>query len=908
MRLAALYLYVLENNLCYTVLSELTIELVLTGSYNLMKSKSNRIMNKYKIYFRWATFGLSNRKSISVPLCDNSVSLCVKKTLWFAAIRTFMFFLCPLHLSAQYTISGTILDNNQKPLPDTEVYLIQNATTYTTDKKGKFTISNLPADTYELIIFKTGYETITELVELKGIIEYPLGVKQLIIKLEKLEIELSAVVVTEQREELFNLKRLKAVEGTAIYAGKKTEVVLLENLTINAAANNARQIYSQIAGLNIYEANDAGLQLNIGGRGLDPNRTASFNTRQNGYDISADVLGYPESYYSPPAEALKEIQVIRGAASLQYGTQFGGLVNFVFKEPNPTKKIELISRQTIGSNNLFTSFNSLSGTLGKFSYYTYFNYKKGDDFRPNSEFNSSNVFAHFKYQFSTQTSLLVEVTYLDYLAQQAGGLTDAQFYNNPNFSNRTRNWFNVDWLLYAAKLEHKFSPQTDLSVQFFGLDAARKAVGFRTNRVSQTDDLSAPRDLLIGEFNNWGVETRLLHRYTLAGKNAIFLIGNKVYQSNNTAIQSAGTNGLDADFSVANEQFPFYPNQSNFTFPNRNLAFFAEHIFYVNDQLSITPGVRFENIKTESAGTFRKIDTDLAGNPIRDTTFTDDRIFDRNRLLLGLGLSFKPKPTAELYINASQNYRSVTFNDIRVVNPSFQVDPNISDENGFTADIGVRGRMKKLNYDLSSFTLLYNDRLGEVLRAEIRPNAEGDPIETGRIVRFRGNIGQAFIYGLETLLDYSIITPSIEGNRPLSLNVFTNFALTKSKYLQSEIAGVEGNEVEFIPFVNLKTGLGFGYKNLRGSLQYTYLSKQFTDASNAPQDIRDNQSGIVGEIPAYQIMDFSLSYQWKVLKLEAGINNVLDSSYFTRRATGYPGPGIIPSAPRTGYITLQVRL
>jgi Fe(3+) dicitrate transport protein len=37
----------------------------------------------------------------------------------------------------------------------------------------------------------------------------------------------------------------------------------------------------------------------------------------------------------PPTEALEEIQVIRGAA-LQYGTQFGGLVNFKIK--SPTKK------------------------------------------------------------------------------------------------------------------------------------------------------------------------------------------------------------------------------------------------------------------------------------------------------------------------------------------------------------------------------------------------------------------------------------------------------------------------------------------------------------------------------------------------------------------------------------------
>ena len=107
----------------------------------------------------------------------------------------------------------------------------------------------------------------------------------------------------------------------------------------NLASNNSRQIYSQIAGLNIFQNDDAGLQIHIGGRGLDPNRTSNFNTRQNGYDMSADVLGYPESYYSPPAEALEEIQIVRGAASLQYGTQFGGLVNFIIKKPVKNKDL-----------------------------------------------------------------------------------------------------------------------------------------------------------------------------------------------------------------------------------------------------------------------------------------------------------------------------------------------------------------------------------------------------------------------------------------------------------------------------------------------------------------------------------------------------------------------------------------
>ncbi|MEO0902970.1 MAG: TonB-dependent receptor, partial [Bacteroidota bacterium] len=143
----------------------------------------------------------------------------------------------------------------------------------------------------------------------------------------------------------------------------------------------------------------------------------------------------------------------------------------------------------------------------------------------------------------------------------------------------------------------------------------------------------------------------------------------------------------------------------------------------------------------------------------------------------------------------------------------------------------------------------------------------------------------------------------------LKLNYFVNLALTDSEYLTSEIAGVEGKKVEFIPDLNLKTGISFGYDNFLASLQYTYISEQFTDATNAsPLFSNAPGAGVIGTIPSYDIMDISLSYTYKKFRLEAGINNVLDNSYFTRRATGYPGPGIIPAEPRTFYTTLQVKL
>lgn len=806
-------------------------------------------------------------------------------------------------LMAQLTLTGTVIEaESGKPIGKAEVYDRNSSQLVSTNKSGMFSINNLQPGVHQIVVMSLEYQTQELEVELTADLE-------ITIIMEAFQQELSEVVISRKREEIFALNRLQPVEGTAIYAGKKSEVVLLDQLVGNAATNNARQIYSQVVGLNIYESIDAGLQLNVGGRGLDPNRTSNFNTRQNGYDISADVLGYPESYYTPPAEALSEIQVVRGAASLQYGTQFGGLINFKMKQP-AEKSIELISRQSIGSFGLFNSFNSMSGTVGNFSYYTYFNYKTGDGFRPNAGFDSKNYFGSFGYAFSENTSATFEFTSLNYLAQQPGGLTDPWFQSDSAYtvSNRSRNWFEVNWKLYALKLEHKLSSRSDLSFTLFGLNAERNAVGFRgdprelnANPILQEDEQESDgsfiysRDLIRGQFRNWGAEARFLTRYAFGKKDAVLLLGSKYYHSNNTSRQGPGSRGAGADFNFATSENPDYVNQSDFEFPNRNLAFFGENIFFINDQFSITPGFRYEFIRTASRGSYNVEDIDLARNvtPLGDST--DNRTFERSFVLLGLGLSYAPSDNFELYANVSENYRSVTFSDIRITNPTFSIDPNIRDEEGYTFDMGVRGKWQELiSYDIGVFSLFYNDRIGVVF--------------DDRAKRVRGNIGDALIVGLEFFTDWNLAKTLKLSTNAYKLNWFVNGALTESEYLKSDDNNVEGKKVEFIPLVNLKTGLRFGYKNLLGSFQFTYLSEQYTDVENSPiPDESNNRNGIIGEIPAYSIMDFSLSYVINRFKIETGINNLADEKYFTRRATGYPGPGIIPSEPRNYYLTVQVR-
>ena len=704
---------------------------------------------------------------------------------------------------------------------------------------------------------------------------------------------LDEIEIIARNEKIFSLQRLNSVEGTSIYEGKKSEVVLVDQSMANLASNNSRQIYSQVAGLNIFQNDDAGLQLNIGGRGLDPNRSSNFNTRQNSYDISADVLGYPESYYTPPSESLSNIQIVRGAASLQYGTQFGGLVNFITKEPQINQKEEFIFRNSLGSNNLYTNFTSYKGSNNKFRYYTYFNFKQGDGFRKNSYFNSKNFFIKTIYDIDKKSKLSFDLTYFTYLTQQAGGLNDQMFFSDPFQSNRSRNWFNVDWLLYNLKFDYDFDLKKSLTISFFGLNAVRNALGFRVNRVDQIDS-NGPRDLISGDFNNFGLETKFLNNYNLFNKNAIFVLGSKLYFATNYSKQGPGSDLSNADFTFYNDNFPTYSNQSDYKYPNKNISFFGENIINISDNLSVTPGFRLEYINTKARGKFERIVQDAAQNVIQHDTIQENRSNERLFLLSGVGISKKFKNDIELYANFSQNYRSVTFADISTVNPAYAIDPEISDENGYTIDMGLRGNYNNyFSFDANIFHLAYNNRIGFVQRL----------FDDGNVKAYRTNTGDANIYGLESLIDINL--RKILGlNSTYIFNTFLNFSLIDSKYISSDEPGVEGKEVEFVPKYNIKYGIKFGYKNFTSYLQYSFLSSQFSDSSNS---LESNLSGVIGQIPAYDILDLSINYKFGKIKLETGVNNILNNFYFTRRATGYPGPGIIPSPPRNFYLTLQYK-
>jgi Fe(3+) dicitrate transport protein len=80
----------------------------------------------------------------------------------------------------------------------------------------------------------------------------------------------------------------------------------------------------------------------------------------------------------------------------------------------------------------------------------------------------------------------------------------------------------------------------------------------------------------------------------------------------------------------------------------------------------------------------------------------------------------------------------------------------------------------------------------------------------------------------------------------------------------------------------------------------------FTDANNTTTP---SANGVTGLLDDYRVFDLSTEYKFlKNYNIRAGINNLFDKEYATRRAGGYPGPGILPGEGRTFYISIGAKL
>jgi Fe(3+) dicitrate transport protein len=694
---------------------------------------------------------------------------------------------------------------------------------------------------------------------------------------------------------------LPEIVGTNINAGKKNNLIVLDNVKGNTVNNTMRQVIAKVPGVHIWESDGSGIQIGIAARGLSPNRSWEFNVRQNGSDISADPFGYPEAYYNPQLQAVQRVEILRGQAALQYGAQFGGMVNYILKDGSNIKKpIEIETQNSIGSNQLFNNYTAIGGTYKKFNYYTFFDHRNSNGWRNNSKYATNNYSGSVTYQINEKAKLSATYTHSQINSQQPGGLTDIQVLQNATQSFRNRNWMDITWNTAAVQLDYNLTKNTKFKINAFSVIGKRNSVGY-IQPITIRDTINAAtlqynnRTVDIDEYTNLGIEARLLHQYKLGNALAHLSGGIRAYTGTTNRYRNGkGTTESNYDITIVNNVWPTHLN-----FKSVNYAAFAENVFRKGKKLLIIPGVRLETIQAKVSG-----QNGLNGTvPILLIPQQKQRSF----LLGGVNAEYHVAKNAELYGGIAQAYRPIQFADLITPPTTDVVDPNIKDANGYNLDFGYRGvKSDWLTFDASLYYMYYTNRIGTITQQRT----------DGTFYNYRTNVGTSISKGVESMVDVNVLK-LLKAKTNYELSLFASYAFTEARYQNLIIisksssnqlvqSNLKNKFVENAPQHIIRSGVSLSNQYFNISTQLSHTSKSFADANNTVLATANAQNGI---IPAYTIIDIYASVKLpKQINVKLNVNNIANITYFTRRASGYPGPGALPADGRTLTLTVGVKI
>ena len=679
--------------------------------------------------------------------------------------------------------------------------------------------------------------------------------------------QLPGLVVTGEAEHENRVQPafLPPVQGTEIYSGKKASVIDLDALP-KVQANNYRQALAQTPGL-LYSEETTPL-VSLGYRGIgEPHRMQYLQVLKDGIPIHADMFGYPEAYYTPPLDVVDRMEFVRGGAGLMYGPHHAGALNYVTYQPRTDKPFSARTQHIFGSDNLYSTYNSVDGTVGRVGYLAYYNHRQSDGFRDaNSDYQLDG--GHFKVRYDIDPESNVTLAFDAYEEEhgEPGGLTEAAFKADPDTTTKFHDRFQLRRYIPSVSYERALSEQTLVTVKGWGgyyerYSARQRGGGFGT--VPTGTDNSIERQ----EFYTFGLDARVRHDYEFGGNQHTFVGGVMYYGADSPREDRRGATVDAEDGPLTSES-------------QRDLhygAVFLENRFSFG-KFSVTPGFRLENIHQDVSSTTY----DLA-------TGAQTGEGDKDKLdvqpLVALGLAYQVTERTEAYASVAQTYRTTIFTESVIPSSGAVISGDVDPSVGWTYELGYRGKAGEwLTWDSSVFLIDIDKKFGGTVTS-------GGTTELG-------DVGQTLNYGWDGALALDLVSAYDTWRTTDYARQYGSFSLYGSiSLLHAELKGgqQDGNTPQYAPDYMVRTGVIY---NWRDRAKVAFLGT-FVDVHFATDDENPTRA-----IPSYVVWD--LTAEVKIYKdylsLMAGVNNIFNEQYYARVRSD----GIDPAYGRNYYAGLSL--
>lgn len=634
----------------------------------------------------------------------------------------------------------------------------------------------------------------------------------------------------------------KALETVEISATRMTLTALKAPLAVTILDKKRLQtgtqqlspyeVLSAVPGVFVMNPDNFTQDLRISIRGFGAR--AAFGIR--GIRIFTD--GLPEGTPDGQADVdnldmgiIRQMEVLRGAASGLYGNAAGGVIYMLTE--NPTTKKPLFEAQLSRGSYGFQRYQVKIGQkFNKFLYFLNGSLNNTEGYRLGSEMKNTILNGKLSYQFNENTQLTVLANYGNSpVANDAGALTAAQIKDNPRQAGATNSIYQTGETVTQSRVGATFETKI----------AKKHAISARTFYTSR--QLLNRLPILA---NGYGDLKRAYYGLAL-GYQLNEQIGVMPYRLKlGLDIENQGDTRQRFSYVkvIANGVTTYNPdklvlNQLE-TFKSRGVYVLQE--LQPIKKLLLSVGIRYDDLRLQA--------TD---NYLTDGNQSGDRHFTKINPMLGVNYEFVKNTS--VYLNYASSFETPTLNELSN-NPDNTggFNPNLAPQQAKSYEIGTKGKITEGGYfDVAVFNI---ETGNDVVPYQIAG-------QTGKT--FYRNAGKTARRGLEIGFSFPL-------NDVLTFNYTHTISDFKYKTYSANTTVFDGKILPGIPKTNVQFELRYsGIKGFFATIQGRIVSKVYANDANTAL------------AAGYSLLNLCLGHTINIKGCQVepflGINNLTNTNY-----------------------------
>jgi Fe(3+) dicitrate transport protein len=628
------------------------------------------------------------------------------------------------------------------------------------------------------------------------------------------------------------------------------------------------EMFRQVSGLNVVDEEGIGLRVNIGIRGLDPDRSRTVLMMEDGIPIALAPYGEPEMYYTPAIDRMKSVEILKGSGSILFGPQtIGGVINYITADPPITSTTGINLKG--GTGGFGSAQVSYGTTIDNVGFNVNVLHKRADKLGL-TRFNINDLSAKLRFNLSENSRLGIKMAAYDEISNSTYiGITQSMYDNGEYYTEVAPN-DELDIRRYSSSLTYDYfiSDKSYIRTTAFGYTTTRNWLRQNFGRApgsGMTGIIFGDTTLTNGAIymrNSTGNRNR---QFEVAGIEPRFFTSYSISSFNNE---------LEGGFRFLYER-AFEQRVDGRTAEAKSgdlredeirtgyaASFFVQNRLFLNENLTLTPGLRLEHFSF-SRDIFRInfIDTNLVA---KDDLFS---------VVPGIGINYNFNNEFSVFAGMHQGFAPPRVKDA-ITNGGEAL--NLDAELSWNYEIGIRASL--FNLIAVEFTGYMLDFSNQVIPVSESSGGSG----TGFV-----NGGKTIHTGIETGLKFDV---GSLFNSSVGIMLSTNATFSHSEYnadrfvtANSEQLNIKGNKLPYSPHqyvtssIDISVPMGLGL-NISG----TYISEQFTDELNTTEAFASGETGLM---PSYYVLDVTGRYYIEPINSSfyLSVKNLSDERYIASR-------------------------